>query len=313
MKPERGWQVQSSHAVRQEADRLGLVQESWEIVKMLPSVPLTSFEDIDVSGTVGCHQCGKAIPFNKRFTWGMLGGSTLTCPHCNVDISMGAYDAESGAAKPLWVYAAPFTEHSSPEHRNSVTIQSIDGFPTTSGGTTPQTGSTSGVRELSDHGVAPTMRQEHSMTTPNGNQTSGSSQSSKPDLDKASLDALSQELGSMLSMYAKFTAIEQSAQQLFSAAGVGNPFPKTNEPTLTDEVHARALQIVAELARRDSPEAVRVLSTVFTRSSLECRLSALRAFAQMKTPAAKKAIARRCGWFSRACTEEKTLAKQLLA
>lgn len=160
MKSERKWQSQSSPAVRQEADRLGLIQESWEIVKLIPSVPLVSFENIDVGGTVACHQCGKALPFSKSFTWGMLGASALSCPDCNVEITVGAYDMETGGIQPLWIYAAPFTERNTPTHRNLMTIQTVDGFSTVSGGTPPQAGNRPEAKILSDQGVACAMRND---------------------------------------------------------------------------------------------------------------------------------------------------------
>lgn len=128
MKSERQWRIEVGKSVKQEADRMGLTQVSWQIVKLLPSAGIGDFEKIEVSGTVSCHQCGKPISFTKTFTWGMLAQTTLTCTDCNVDIMFGAYDTESAGAKPLWVYAAPSTESAFPSHRNDITIKTIDGF-----------------------------------------------------------------------------------------------------------------------------------------------------------------------------------------
>lgn len=127
MKSERQWRIEVGKSVKEEADRMGLTQESWQIVKLLPSVGIDDFEKIEVSGAVACHQCGKPISFTKTFTWGMLAQTGLTCTDCNVDIMFGAYDTESVGARPLWLYAAPFTESAPPSHRNDITIKAIDG------------------------------------------------------------------------------------------------------------------------------------------------------------------------------------------
>jgi hypothetical protein len=63
----------------------------------------------------------------------MLGGSTLSCPDCNVDISMGAYDKEVAEAKPLWVYARPLTENRPPAFTNWLLVTAIDGVEVPAG------------------------------------------------------------------------------------------------------------------------------------------------------------------------------------
>lgn len=126
MNKDRKWHVSIGESVKQEAFRLGLAYESWEIVKLTPSVAVDDYEKIQVSGSICCHQCGKAIPFDKVFTWRMLASSSVSCSNCNVDVTLGAYDVESSGVAPLWVSAAPLTEHIAPDHRNTIIIQAID-------------------------------------------------------------------------------------------------------------------------------------------------------------------------------------------
>ena len=51
MKQDRKWQIETGPSVKQEAGRLGLIEESWEIVKLIPTAPLNHYEKIEVAGT----------------------------------------------------------------------------------------------------------------------------------------------------------------------------------------------------------------------------------------------------------------------